>query len=272
MSRSRDSRPTKRRSRRVARHRGPDSDERPQAARSARGSSISVEPNRRSRIRKALLRWSKHDHRTFFWRRSGVSPYALLVTEILLARTRAESVEPVALNLLSAFPTPKELAEARASELERILLPLGLYRKRARHLIACARRMVDVFDAEVPAGPDELMTLPYVGRYAANAVACFAFGSPRAVIDANVSRVYQRIFSLPKPPNRLSSAHALWRLGQKLLPRSGNDAKHFNWAILDLGGTICTPRAPACSKCPVASLCDAHLGGTCGCRPVGPAI
>lgn len=270
MSRSRDSQPKKRRSRLVASRPSQDSDERLRAARSARSSPLWVEPNRRSRVRKALLRWSKHEHRTFFWRESGVSPYALLITEILLARTRAEAVEPVALNLLSGFPTPIELAEARASDLERILLPLGLYRKRAKHLIACARRIVDVFDAEVPSDPDKLMTLPYVGRYAANALACFAFDIPRAVIDANVSRVYQRIFSIPKPPNRLSSAHALWDFGQRLLPRRGIDAKRFNWAILDLGGTVCTPRAPACSNCPLASVCDAHLGGTCGCRkPVG---
>jgi A/G-specific adenine glycosylase len=266
VSRSRDSQPTKRRSRLVASRPSRDSDERLRAARSARSSSFWVEPNRRSRVRKALLRWSKNEHRTFFWRESGVSPYALLVTEILLARTRAAAVEPVALNLLRSFPTPIELAEARTSDLERLLLPLGLYRKRAKHLIACARRIVDVFDAGVPPGADELMTLPYVGRYAANAVACFAFDTPRAVIDANVSRVYQRIFSIPKPVNRLSSAHALWDFGQKLLPRSGIDAKRFNWAILDLGGTICTPRAPGCSVCPVARLCDAHLRGTCGCR------
>jgi len=227
---------------------------------------ISVGRTRPERFRRALLRWSKRSRRSFFWRDSGVSPYAFLVIEILLARTRAEAVEPVAVHLLAQFPSPADLATARVREVERMLRPLGLHRKRARQLIACASRLVDSFDAKVPSRPSDLMTLPCVGRYAANAVACFAFCQARAVIDANVSRVYQRMFSLPPPPARLSSANAMWEFGEVVLPRRGNDARRFNWALLDLGGTVCKPRKPLCGICPVASTCDAHRTGTCGCR------
>jgi A/G-specific adenine glycosylase len=217
------------------------------------------------RVRRAILRWAPTAGRNFFWRKRGVSPFALLVTEVLLSRTRAEVVEPVAIQLLSRFPRPIDLARAEISEVEHLLYSLGLYRKRSKRLVACARELVTNFSGQVPRRPEELMALPYVGRYTANAVGCFAFGEARAVIDANVSRVYQRIFSLPRPPARLSSANALWQFAQVVLPRSATATKEFNWAILDLGGTVCTPKKPSCTICPVAFTCDAHRSGTCGC-------
>ena len=227
--------------------------------------SAGADRARLTSVRRALLAWARTAGRRFFWRKREVSPFALLVTEILLSRTRAQSVEPVALRLLARFGQPTDLAMADIPEVERILRPLGLHRKRASRLVECARQLVSRFNGQVPSSPDELMTLPYVGRYAANAVACFGFGQRRAVIDANVSRVYQRLFSLPPPPARLSAADGLWEFGRRLLPHRGLSARAFNWAILDLGGTICTPRRPLCSLCPVAFTCDAHGKGTCGC-------
>src|SRR5947199_142632 len=111
---------------------------------------------RPAQFRRALLRWAKGGRRKFFWRDAGVSPYELLVIEILLARTRAEAVEPVAVRLLARFTSPAELATARIPEVERMLRPLGLHRKRARQLVACANRLVDSFDAKVPSRPDDL--------------------------------------------------------------------------------------------------------------------
>lgn len=231
----------------------------------ARDLAPSVDRARLARVRRTILRWARETGRSFFWRGRGVSPFALLVTEILLSRTRAQAVEPVAIELLARFPRPADLAQADIGALERLLYPLGLHRKRAQHLVACARGLVTNLDGQVPRRPDDLMTLPYVGRYAANAVACFGFGERRAVVDANVSRVYQRVFSVPQPPARLSSAHSLWDFARAVLPRRGSAAKEFNWAILDLGAIVCTPKNPSCAVCPVAFTCDAHRTGTCGC-------
>jgi A/G-specific adenine glycosylase len=217
-----------------------------------------------SAVRHALFHWAKRSSRRFFWRNLGVSPFTLLITEILLSRTRAVAVEPIALKLSSRYPAPADLASASLGEIERILYPLGLYRKRSRQLIACAQALQKGFNGEVPQQLEQLMALPYVGRYSANAVMCFAYGKRKAVIDANVSRVLQRVFSLPAPPPRLSSANTLWDFAEKLLPQ--RDAKEFNWALLDLGGMVCTPRKPVCSGCPLKALCDAHRQGTCGCQ------
>ncbi len=163
-------------------------------------------------------------------------------------------VAPIAATLLDRYRDPAALADARLRDLQQLLYPLGLHRKRARHLKACARILVERHDGLVPPSVPELIELPFIGRYAANAIACVAFDMPVAVLDANVSRIYQRVFSLKPPPPRLASAHDLWDFAGRVLPRQR--AKQFNWAILDLGGTVCIARSPACARCPLASVCD----------------
>ena len=213
-----------------------------------------LHPARLRAIQHALLRWGKEQGRTFFWREPSPDAFAVVVTEILLTKTRAELVEPVALQLLERYPSPDQLARAKTRALERLLYPLGLHRKRARGLIACATAIVNIHRGEVPLRVPELLRLPSVGRYAANAIASVAFSEPVPVIDANVARILRRLFSLPPPPERLSAAHELWALAGRMLPPAM--AKQFNWAVLDLGGTICLPRKPKCRACPIARNCD----------------
>lgn len=205
-------------------------------------------------VRRRLLAWMDANARSFFWREPKVHPFHILVTEILLAKTKAELAAPIALEVLSRYSTPRALSLAKRRDLERLLFPLGLHRKRSRHLIACATAIVERHAGEVPQHVDELMQLPYVGRYAANAIACVAFDQSVPVIDANVSRIYLRVFSLPQPPERLAAAHDLWSFAARVLPRT--DAKKFNWAVLDLGGMVCTAKAPRCAECPIATCCD----------------
>lgn len=205
----------------------------------------------------------------FFWREPGVAPFKVLVTEILLAKTKAELAAPIATDLLLRYPSPHALSNADQGELENLLYPLGLHRKRARHLIACAKAIVDKFDGQVPRSVASLMQLPYVGRYAANAVACVAFDEPVPVIDANVARIYGRMFSLPQPPERLALAHDLWAFAARVLPN--DQAKRFNWAILDLGGTVCTAKGPRCGDCPVRLSCDTAKAFTAPKRPRQPS-
>jgi A/G-specific adenine glycosylase len=216
-----------------------------------------VTPARVRRLRRALLAWATTDGRSFFWRDDEVSPFQVVVVEILLAKTQAAVAAPVARTLLARYPDAAALGRARARDLQRLLYPLGLQRKRAHHLRECARALVDRHGGNVPSSVDELMELPFVGRYAANAIACVAFTAPVAVVDANVARIYQRAFSLPQPPARLSIAHGLWEFANMVVPPAR--AKEFNWALLDLGGTICTAKAPACERCPLARICDRAL-------------
>jgi A/G-specific adenine glycosylase len=224
-----------------------------------------IDPTALRRFRRALLRWGTPPRRRFGWRRGQPSAFRVLVTEMLLSRTRAEAVEPVVVRLLRKYPTAAALARAPRADVEAILRPLGLFRKRARLLVACAAALVERHRGVVPRTQDALLRLPYVGRYCASAVRCFAFGERAAVVDANVARVYRRVFALPPPPRHLKMAHDLWAVAQRLLPRK--QVREFTWALLDLGGAVCKPRTPACHACPVARLCAAHRAGTCGCIP-----
>ncbi len=231
---------------------------------------------RLNQLRRLLLSWFDVSGRSFFWRRERVSPYQVLFTEMLLSRTRAENVEPVAQVLFACYPDVRTLALASLHDVEKILFPLGLFRKRARFVSACANAIVSEHGGQVPREFEGLETLPYVGRYAANAVMNVAFDIPRPIVDANVARVYRRVFSLPEPPARLESAHALWRVAERVVPK--RQSRRFNWALLDLGASVCG-RTPKCGSCPLARLCDygvalrqdsrAHLKGRPRSRGVG---
>jgi A/G-specific adenine glycosylase len=214
-------------------------------------------PNLHRRVLKfqsALLRWSDQKRNRFFWRHKGVDAFSILIVETLLTRTRADAVEPVASKLLDRFSQPQKLARAKVKEVERILFPLGLHRKRAAQLLACAKQLASSTTCAIPTELDELMQLPSVGRYVANAVLCFGFNQHRAVLDCNVARIYERVFSIPRTSQRLSAAHRLWRFAESVIPN--RRTKQFNWAVLDLGREICTVRQPLCAKCPVSQLCN----------------
>lgn len=206
------------------------------------------------RLRRALLEWAHRNGRSYRWRQPSPVPYEILVTEILLAKTQADAVAPVVEQLFARYHNVATLAKARVKDLEQLLYPLGLHRKRARHLKECANVIVRYHDGTVPRSIEDLMDLPFVGRYAANAVASVAFDEPVAVVDANVVRVYRRVFSLAPPPKRLSTAHELWDFASVILPT--RQAKEFNWALLDLGGTVCVAKNPTCSSCPLRKVCD----------------
>lgn len=206
------------------------------------------------RLRRALLEWAHRNGRSYQWRQPSPVPYEILVTEILLAKTQADAVAPVVEQLFARYRNVASLARARVKGLEQLLYPLGLHRKRARNLKECANVIVRHHDGAVPRSIEDLMDLPSVGRYAANAIASVAFDEPVAVVDANVVRVYRRVFSLPPPPKRLSTAHELWEFASAILPTT--QTKEFNWALLDLGGTVCVAKNPTCSGCPLRKVCD----------------
>lgn len=220
----------------------------------ARNARTTRERKRIRDLRRSLLRWGESDGRRFFWRDPEVTAFAVLVVEVLLSKTRAEVVAPVATELLERYPSPEALVNADRRQLETLLFGLGLHRKRARQLIECASMLVEKHDGNVPTSIDALLELPAIGRYAANAIASVAFQQRRAIIDANVARIYGRVFSLPTPPPRLSAAHDLWSFAQRVLPKK--HVTKFNWWLLDLGGTVCTARNPACDRCPLATNCD----------------
>lgn len=198
----------------------------------------------------ALLRWGEGNLRDLPWRRTR-DPYRIFVAEFLLQRTRAEQVVPVYGELVREYPGFAELSRADPSRLLEIMRPLGLHR-RARLLRDAARTIVDRFGGRVPSSMEELTSIGGVGTYTAAAILAVLYDRPAPVVDTNTLRVLGRVFGLEvKESSRKKRAYQ--ELVRSLVP--AGKARLFTYALLDLAATICTPRNPACDKCPLSRTC-----------------
>jgi len=188
-------------------------------------SKHTAEPESRvSPVKKALLAWYAEAGRDLPWRRTR-DPYAILVSEVMLQQTQASRVMPRYLAWLARWPSAKALAAAPTAEVIRAWQGLG-YNRRALNLQRAARLVA------AHGWPEDLTELPGVGRYTADAVACFALGRPVLPVDVNVRRVQER---------------------------TGAGFDHTcAQALMDLGATICIARVPRCGECPLAERCPSR--------------
>jgi A/G-specific adenine glycosylase len=199
-------------------------------------------------FRNRLLAWYDAHARDLPWRESR-DPYRVWVSEIMLQQTRVAAVIEHYYEFLRRFPTLNNLAAAREASVLAAWSGLGYYR-RARMLHAAAKVVARERGGTFPETADDWRTLPGVGRYTAAAIASIAFGEAVAVVDGNVERVLQRIVG------KAISGERLWQLAESLLDH--NRPGDFNQAMMELGATVCTPRAPGCLTCPLVELCAAR--------------
>lgn len=165
----------------------------------------------------------------------------------MLQRTRADLVVPVYEEALRRYPTAADFAEAAPEELARVLRPLG-YEHRNRRVQSAAAACT----SGVPRTMAGLLTVPGVGRYAATATMCFAFGRRLAVLDPTVIRLLGRLGLGSSVRARPREDPALWQAARALVP--ARDAQSWNYAVLDLGAVVCRPR-PRCDECPLLAIC-----------------
>ena len=200
-------------------------------------------------VRKLLI-WYKKAARTLPWRHTR-NPYAILVSEFMLQQTQVSRVLDYFPRFMARFPTIDALARSRPKAVMEQWDGLGYY-ARARNLHKLARQVTRLHDGTLPNSPEELQTLPGVGRYTAGAVACFAYEKAVPAVDTNVRRVLSRVFGNAKFGMRNAE---LWQLASTLVPKNGNRAWKFNQAMMELGALVCTARAPKCQDCPVKDHC-----------------
>jgi len=200
-----------------------------------------------------LLAWYRGARRDLPWRRTR-EPYRVWLAEVMLQQTRVATAVPYYERFVAAFPTLEALAAASVDEVLALWAGLGYYR-RARHFHAAARQVVARHGGEVPRDPDAMLALPGVGRYTAGAVLSLAYGLPMPILDGNVERVLCRLFAIRGNPKTGRTRKRLWALAESLIPQG--QAADFNQAMMELGATVCTPAAPACTECPAADLCEA---------------
>ncbi len=212
-----------------------------------------------------LLDWYRRSHRDLPWRATR-DPYAILVSEIMLQQTRAETVKPYYHRFLSTLPTVRDLAEAEEETLYKLWEGLGYY-SRVRNLKRATEVVVAHHGGIIPADFDALLALPGVGRYTAGAVASIAFGIPVPAVDGNVLRVLAR---LTGDDTDVLSAAAKSTAEATLSPHVPRDAAgDFTQSLIELGAVVCTPGAdPACADCPLSLLCVAAREGKQGELPV----
>jgi A/G-specific adenine glycosylase len=210
-----------------------------------------------SSLAQRLLAWYDESRRKLPWRETA-DPYRIWVSEIMLQQTTVRAAVPYYEAFLERFPDVRTLAEAPLDDVLARWSGLGYY-SRARNLKRAAEIVARDHGGRVPGDPDALRALPGVGAYTAGAILSIAFGRPEPVLDGNVTRVLTRLFTLRGDATRAPLRNGLWDLARRLVPadRPGD----FNQALMELGATVCTPRAPSCGTCPVAPLCRANATG-----------
>ncbi|WP_434741962.1 A/G-specific adenine glycosylase [Micromonospora sp. SH-82] len=213
-----------------------------------------------------VSRWYEEHARDLPWRRPGVTPWAILVSEVMLQQTPVVRVVPAWQEWLARWPTPAALAADTPAEAIRMWGRLG-YPRRAIRLRDCAVAIVERHGGEVPQRLDQLLALPGVGTYTARAVAAFAFGQRHPVVDTNVRRVVCRAIA-GEPDAGPATRPADLVATEELLPVAPADAALASAAIMELGAVLCVARSPRCDRCPVASTCAWLAAGRPA--PTGP--
>lgn len=204
-----------------------------------------------------LLAWFDGNSRDLPWRHRR-SPYRVWVSEVMLQQTQAATVARYFEPFFDQFPTIEALASAPLEDVLRVWEGLGYY-ARARRLHQAARRLVQSRGGRLPHRFEGLQTLPGVGTYTAGAIASIAFGQRVPAVDGNARRVLCRLRGVREDVTRSATKRKLRLLAGDLLPEEG--AGKFNEALIELGATVCTTRAPACHRCPWSDLCLANAWG-----------
>jgi A/G-specific adenine glycosylase len=205
-------------------------------------------------LRSRLLDWYDANARTLPWRAppgaARTDPYRVWLSEVMLQQTTVPHATPYFLEFLRRWPTVAHLAAAPDSEVMAAWAGLGYY-ARARNLLACARAVAGAHGGRFPDTEEGLRALPGLGPYTAAAVAAIAFDRPTNVVDGNVERVVARLFAVEDPLPEAKPE--LKRLADGLV----RDNRPGDWAqaLMDLGATVCRPKAPLCERCPLVDAC-----------------
>lgn len=208
-----------------------------------------------------LLEWYRANRRDLPWR-GEKDPYRIWVSEIMLQQTRVETVLPYYERFLARYPDVSSLAAAPRQDVLARWAGLGYYR-RARLMHAAARLVVDRHGGLWPAAYAAIRALPGVGEYTAAAISSIAFDKPRAALDGNAFRVLARLSDERRDIRRAAPKRSLQQLGQTLIESTpAGERGDFTQALMELGATVCVPRAPRCPACPWSASCQGFFAGS----------
>jgi len=189
----------------------------------------------RDEFRDKLLEWYEKGGRSFYWRENKLTPFKVLVLEMLLKRTKAETVDNMAKEVLNKLSSPEKTLNKQEEEIKELIRPLGLYNRRSKNIRNVCRSLIENFDGEVPETRNDLLSVNGIGNYIADAILCFSFEKPVMVLDTNTAKVAKFYFNL-KVPDDLRQDQKIKGLMEPLVPE--DHPRKFNWALIDIGSEI----------------------------------
>ena len=200
-----------------------------------------------------LSRWYMKNKRDLPWRKNQ-DPYKILVSEIMLQQTQVIKVIPYFERFIRTFPDFESLSQALEDDVLKLWSGLGYYR-RARNLKKTSQVIVDTYNGSMPKCYEDIVKLPGIGDYTANAILSIAFDQSAIVLDGNVIRVSSRVFGIGRDLDKTCTKDKI----KNQLKAEMFDEKPsvFNQALMELGALICTPSSPHCTSCPVSQHCYA---------------
>ena len=208
-------------------------------------------------FRGELCKWYRHHGRDFPWREQSASNYHKIIAEVLLQRTRADTVAQFFPAFVARYPSWSQLAKANKDELIEFIRPLGLWRRRATTLLTLATEMAKR-DGRFPKDRKQIEALPGVGQYIANSIMLLCHHCPQPLLDINMARVLERYFG-PRTLSDIRCDPFLQRLA--MLVVDCPDSIAINWAILDFAARTCLVSFPKCAECTLAPECKFAKSG-----------
>ena len=220
-----------------------------------------------------LLNWYAENARILPWRvslqdaKSGRTPdpYKVWVSEIMLQQTTVKTAIPYFNRFIEKWDSIDKLSLANENDVLAVWAGLGYY-ARGRNLLKCAKELKIKFGGEIPNDKTNLLSLPGIGEYTASAIRSIAFGEREIVIDANIERVVCRLFKIQKPVKEAKKD--IKKFASQLFPKFGSG--DFAQALMDFANSVCKPKTPNCSNCPLSSSCLSLKLGVVANIPVNP--
>ena len=207
------------------------------------------------KFQKYILDWYSKNGRTFPWRYT-FDAYKVLVSEILLQQTNVEKVINPYNTIVKKYKSVLELADADIIFLKDLFKDLGLF-YRADRIISISRQIIEMYEGMIPDKREELLAIKGIGNYTGNAILCFGYNKPYAIVDTNVIRVFDRFFGFKSSSKRPHTDKKVWEFAQMLIPE--DNYVDYNYGLLDFAAVVCRSRKPMCSNCLIYDMCCYNL-------------
>ncbi|MFO1258254.1 MAG: A/G-specific adenine glycosylase [Gammaproteobacteria bacterium] len=207
---------------------------------------------------KQVLSWYGEAGRKDLPWQQPASPYRVWISEIMLQQTQVKTVIPYFIKFIKRFPNVETLAKASVDEVLSHWAGLGYY-ARGRNLHRAAQEIVEHDQGIIPSELDDLIALPGIGRSTAGAIRSLGFEQRATILDGNVKRVLSRYHAIETWPGEKETSNLLWSLAEGHTPQ--NQFREYTQAMMDLGATVCTLRAPNCAHCPLQTRCKGFKTG-----------